>query len=157
METFKAWKELIKAVKGISSAIEGEDSKEGSGEVDNTNYIIHLGSNLGLVNKNLDNTKLAFDVESTESFAPTKVGDIFTQDGVDIINSMLSNEIIKTRSVKVFVFLKDTSRGNFLYPIVNLGFTNTTNKYIITYGLNTKSYTSDKFTLDTPMSQDGLA
>ena len=158
METFKAWKELIKAVKGISSAIEGEDSKGGSGEVDNTNYFIPLGSNRGFVNKNLDATKVVFSVdeESIESLKPTKVGDIFTQEGVDIINSMLSNEIIKKGSVAAFVFIKDSSEGDLLVPVVQLRF-DITNKYQILFNVNYAGYTRDKFTLNTPMSEEGIA
>ena len=157
METFKAWKELIKAVKGISSAIEGENPEGGSGEVDNTNYIIPLDGNLGLVNKNLDASKLAFDIETILDLKPTKVGDLFTQEGVDIINSMLSNEIIKRRNVQVFVFLKDSSEGDLLATIVILGFDSNINKYIILFNSNYGGYTSDKFTLDTPMSKGGMA
>ena len=155
METFKAWKELIKAVKGISSAIEGENSEGGSGEVDNTNYIILLGSNYGLVNKNLDASKLAFNIKEIKDLEPEKVGDLFTQEGVDIINSMLSNEIIKTEAVSVFVFVKDTSEGDLLGSVVTLGFDSNTNKYGILFRLKYAGYTSDKFTLDTPMSQGG--
>ena len=154
METFKAWKELIKAVKGISSAIEGEDSKGDSGEVDNTNYIIPLDGNLGLVNKNLDASKLVFNIEERKHVNPKKVGDLFTQEGVDIINSMLSNEIIKTEAVSVFVFVKDTSGGDLLSPVVTLGFDSITNKYGILFKLNYAGYTSDKFTLDTPMKNN---
>ena len=157
METFKAWKELIKAVKGISSAIEGEDSKGDSGEVDNTNYIIPLDGNLGLVNKNLDATKLAFDLEEFIGIKPEKVGDLFTQEGVDIINSMLSNEIIKRKNVQVFMFLKDSPEGDLLATIVTLGFDSNINKYRILFNLNYGGYTSDKFTLDTPMSRGGMA
>ena len=157
METFKAWKELIKAVKGISSAIEGENSEGGSGEVDNTNYIILLGSNYGLVNKNLDASKLAFNIKEIKDLEPEKVGDLFTQEGVDIINSMLSNEIIKAISVQVFVFVKDSPIGDLLSSFVTLRFDNITNKYSILFNLHYSGYTSDKFTLDTPMSKDGLA
>lgn len=157
METFKAWKELIKAVKGISSAIEGENSKGGSGEVDNTNYLISLGNNsYGLINKNLDAAKLAFNIEEFQDIIPTKVGDLFTQEGVNIINSILSDEIIKNRSVQVCLFAKDSPEGNILSPIVTLRFINNANKYEILFNLNYAGYTSDKFTLDTPMSYGGI-
>ena len=156
METFKAWKELIKAVKGISSAIEGENSEGGSTIKDDANYLVRIGSSYGLVNKNLDTTKLAFDVEEFIDIKPKKVGDLFTQEGVDIINSMLSNEIIKRKPIEVFVFFKDTSEGDLLYPIVKFEFGN--DKYIIRHEpSNTVASTSNKFTLDTPMSKEGLA
>ena len=157
MERFKPWKELVLALKSIADAIEGEDSKGDSGEVDNTNYIIPLNDAVGLVNKNLDASKLVFNIEERKHVNPKKVGDLFTQEGVDIINSMLSNEIIKTEAVSVFVFVKDTSGGDLLSPVVTLGFDSITNKYGILFKLNYAGYTSDKFTLDTPMSKDGLA
>ena len=153
METFKAWKELIKAVKGISSAIEGENSEGSSAANDNTNYLIDLaGQYYGLVNKNLDSTKLAFDVG--EQFTPTKLGDIFTQEGIDIINSMLSNEFIKTNQVSVFIFAKDIPNGDWLEEMMELKFDGSTNKYIISMGLY-RGDTIDEFTVDTPMSRLG--
>lgn len=158
MKEFKPLKELVKALTYIGDAIEGENSKEGSVSNDDANYVIIIGDgNFGLVNKNLDSTKLAFNLEEFLSFVPTKVGDIFTQEGVDIINSMLTNNLIKTNGVRVFVFLKDTLEGNLLHGLVSLRFNDNTNKYAITYGTNNiTGSTSDKFTLDTPLLNNNM-
>lgn len=158
MGEFKVMKELVKALTYIGDAIEGENSKEGSVIKDNANYLTQIDNSYRLVNRNLDSSKLAFNInEVFPSFTPVKVGDIFTQEGVDIINSMLSNELIKTHEVVICVFLKDTSAGNLLTPLVTLGFNNNVNKYAIRYNRNISGFTSDKFTLDTPMSKGGIA
>lgn len=158
MKEFKPLKELVKALIYIGDAIEGEEPKGNSIANDDTNYLIVVGDNeYRFVNKNLDSTKIAFDLKDAESLIPKKVGDIFTQEGVDIINSMLSNNLIKTNEIKVFVFLKDTVEGDLLYSLVSLRFKNDTNEYIIIYGTNNiTGSTSDKFTLDTPMYDNGI-
>lgn len=158
MGEFKPLKELVKALTYIGDAIEGEESKGDSVIKDDTNYLTQNDNIYGLVNRNLDSSKLAFHVEGVAGgqLVPTKVGDIFTQEGVDIINSMLSNELIKTHEVGICVFFKDTSAGNLLIPLVTLGFNNNVNKYAIRYQ-KISGFTSDKFTLDTPMSQGGIA
>ena len=157
MKEFKPLKELVKALTYIGDAIKGEESKEDSIIKDDSNYVIIISrNNYGFVNKNLDSTKLAFNIENV-SFTPRIVGEIFTQEGVDIINSMLSNNIIKANTVKVFVFLKDTPEGDLLYSPVSLTFKNSTNEYIIMYGeSNITGSTSDKFTLDTPMNNNSI-
>ena len=157
MEKFKPLKELVKALTYIGDAIKGEESEEDSIIKDDSNYVIIIGrGNFGFVNKNLDSTKVAFNIENV-SFTPTILGDIFTQEGVDIINSMLSHNLIKTNTIKVFVFLKDTPEGNLLYSPVSLRFKDDTNEYIIEYGeRNITGSTSDKFTLDTPMKNNSI-
>lgn len=145
METFKAWKELIKAVKGISSAIEGENS---GGEVDNINYIDK--DNGILVNKNLDSTKLAFDIGGS-MFVPTKVGDLFNQEGVDIINSMLSILVDYPDSeLIIYVFIKDSPVGNAVFDVIHLLYERRMDEFVmIRYGYTGR--VSDKFTIDTPL------
>lgn len=151
METFKAWKELIKAVKGISSAIEGGNS---GGEVDNTNYIDE--ENLLLFNKNLDNTKLAFDT-STGPAIIQKVGDLFNQEGVDIINSMLPILVDnKNKICKVYVFIKDSHTGNVAANFITLTYEARMDEFVMREGAYV-GRVSDKFTLDTPMSKGGIA
>ena len=158
MGEFKVMKELIKALTYIGDAIEGEDSKEAYVVNDDANYLLNFDGDYMLINKNLDSTKLAFGYEEVlNEIVPTKVGDIFTQEGVDIINSMLSNELIKTHKINVFVFFKDTQEGDLLINIVSLRFKNDINKYTIIYGSNViTGSTSDKFTLDTPMYSNGI-
>lgn len=159
MRKFKPLKELVRALTYIGDAIESENSKGDSTVNDDTNYVVIIGNgHFGIANKNLDSTKLAFNVnELTNSFKPKKVGDIFTQEGVDIINNMLSNNIIKTNTIKVFVFVKDTAEGDLLYSPVSLGFANNTNEYKIMYSANNIiGFTNDKFTLDTPLLNNGV-
>jgi len=154
METFKAWKELIKAVKGISSAIEGEDSKGGSCEVDNINYINE--EERILFNRNLDNTKLAFDA-ATGPTSMQKVGDLFNQEGIDIINSMLPILVNnQERYWDVYFFIKDAPTGNVAQPIVKLMYNGVDNLFAMKCG-GYVARISDKFTLDTAMSQGGVA
>lgn len=154
MGEFKVMKELIKALTYIGDAIKGEDSKEPSIVNDDTNYMIAIGGGYGFINKNLDSTKIVFDPKDARSLIPKKVGDIFTQEGVDIINSMLSYKFGEGETIKVFLFLK-TTEINGLTPVVSLKFSNNTNEYVMTYGTNNIiGSTSDKFTLDTPMKNN---
>lgn len=157
MKEFKPLKELVKALTYIGDAIKGEDSKEPSIANDDTNYLIALNNDgYAFVNKSLDSAKLAFNIEVSNLLIPTKVGDIFTQEGVNIINSMISNNIVKTSPTRIFGFFKDRPEGNlFLGFGVALGFYNSRNEYMIMYrgrNGNFVGFTSDKFNLDIPMS-----
>lgn len=156
MGKFKPLKELVRALTYIGDAIECKESEGNSVANDNTNYMIAIGGDYGFINKNLDSTKIVFDPKDARSLIPKKVGDIFTQEGVDIINSMLSYEFGEGETIKVFLFLK-TTKINGLTPVVSLKFSNNTNEYVMTYGTNNIiGSTSDKFTLDTPMKNNRM-
>lgn len=125
-----------------------------SGEVDNTNYINE--EKRILFNRNLDNTKLAFDA-ATALISIQKVGDLFNQEGIDIINSMLPILVNnQNRYWDVYFFIKDAPTGNVAEPMVSLMYNGVDNLFTMKFG-SYSARVSDKFTLDTPMSRGGIA
>lgn len=155
MERFKPWKELVLALKSIADAIEGKSSGSGGGEIDNTLYFDFPDI---IINKNLDSTKIAFDVENTNmrDLVPSKLGDILNQAGVDVINDMFDKLIekkgIDNRTYKAKAFIKGTSYGDIFGSILEFSVSET-ERFI---GFDANDYyvgtTTDKFTVDTVMS-----
>lgn len=150
MERFKPWKELVLALRSIADAIEGKGS--GSDEqIDNKIYAAYVGER-ALINKNMDISKFKYNPFVPNIFVPTKLEDVLTQEGVDIINSILdfSKNSGDSWSYNIGVFGEEDNENILVSNILTLYKNPDSEKCYLT--INDIHYyfeTTDKFALDT--------
>ena len=153
MERFKPWKELVLALKSIADAIEGKGSEQDGSKIEDNNLYNDGGD--ALINRNFDNSKLAFDLvdESSIPLNPNVLGDLLNQEGVDIINAAATllrenpNSFSNTVGIPSFIGVSGEYSFIDLFTI-SLDKTNLQN-VILTFIVQTiKFQATDNFTLN---------